>query len=476
MLFIYLICGFIIIGVLPNRFNNNFNVVILLYATILLFVVCWWIFGVIRYEYFLNLVYYGRFSIFTYDSVSLLFIFLTSILYIISILVVWHIEQNKKLLYMLIHSVICFTIFSFSTFNLLFFFIFFEIILIPMFLIIGIWGSRERRLVAAFRFFLYTAFGSIFFLIVVIYLLYNYHTANVYELYLYVHFSKKIQCVFWFLCFITFMIKTPLVPLHTWLPEAHAEAPTVGSILLAGILLKLGPYGLIRFSNFLFPYGFFFFRPLIFFLCLLSICYTALTALRQLDIKKVIAYSSIGHMALVIIGLCINSLESYVGAILLLIGHGFVSAGLFLLVGFIYDRYRTRNILYYNGLVRINPLLAFLFFFFLLGNISFPGTMNFKSELFIVVGLFKCNWYVTIFVLLSSIIVLAYNLFLFSRLFFYTEKIDYVYYTYDLDTREFISVFILLFPVYFFGICFDKLVMFIFKVCLVYIFVAVYSM
>jgi proton-translocating NADH-quinone oxidoreductase chain M len=345
-----------------------------------------------------------------------------------------------------------------------------------MFVIIGIWGSRERKLNAAFRFFIYTLFGSVFFLVVIIYLVYSFNTLNLFEIYVFVTFNYFTQCFFWFFFFIAFAVKMPLYPLHTRLPEAHAEAPTVGSILLAGILLKLGPYGLIRFANFLFPAGFTFFRPLIFCLCLLSIYYTVLTALRQLDIKKLVAYSSIGHMALILIGLSINSIESFIGAVLLLIAHGFVPAGLSLLIGFIYDRYKTRVVLYYNGLIRINPKIGFFFFFFLLGNIAFPGTLNFISELFIIIGLYQTNWYITFLVVLSSIFVLSYNLFIFARIFLYTENISYIYYTKDLIVREYIAVIILLFPIYFFGFFYKKLIFFFFKVSLLMNFSVYYVM
>lgn len=475
LLIFFLIFGGILISLLPSRISN-FNIIILLYSLLLLFIICGYIIFVIWNEYFLNIIYYNIFYIFIFDSLSLLLIFLTNILYIVSILVIWNIKEYKKVLHGLIYLVIFFTIMSFSTFNLFFFYIFFELILIPMFLIIGIWGSRERKLSAAFRFFIYTLFGSVFFLIVIIYLVYCFNTLNLFEIYIFVRFDDFTQYFFWFLLFLAFAVKIPLFPLHTWLPEAHAEAPTVGSILLAGILLKLGPYGLIRFSNFLFPLGFFFFRPLVFCLCLLSIYYTVLTALRQLDIKKLIAYSSIGHMALVLIGLAVNSIESFIGAVLLLIAHGFVSAGLFLLIGFIYDRYKTRIVLYYNGLMRINPKIGFFFFFFLLGNIAFPGTLNFISEIFIVIGLYQINWYITFLVVLSSIFILSYNLFIFARIFLYTENISYIYYTKDLTIREYMAVMILLFPIYFFGFFYKMLVAFFFKISLFVNFVTYYRM
>jgi proton-translocating NADH-quinone oxidoreductase chain M len=428
----------------------------------------------IYYEYFLLNIYIFNYNIqyiFFIDNLSLLLIFLTSILYIISLLVIWNITYYYKILNILIFFVIIFVILSFCVLDLLLFYIFFEIILIPMFLIIGIWGSRERKITAAYRFFLYTLFGSIFFLVVIIYFYFLIGTTDVIKLLIYNNLAKNLQKIFWFCCFITFAVKIPLFPLHTWLPEAHAEAPTVGSILLAGILLKLGPYGLIRFINLLFPYGLITFKPFIFFLCLLSIYYTSITAIRQLDIKKIIAYSSIGHMALILLGLISNTIEGFIGSFILLLAHGFVSGGLFLLIGCIYDRYKTRIILYYNGLAQINPKIAFFFFLLLLGNIAFPGTLNFISEFCILISLIDLNYYLLFLIGLSSIFILTYNLFLFSKLFFFFENKNYSIYKVDLSFREIIIVLIFLFPIYFWGVFGSSLVNFMYENSLFYLFI-----
>jgi len=475
-LFLFILC---LLLILSNRLVKIFS---LFLSLLLLCFVLYKILYSIYFLYYYNLIYYEFFCfnfklfnfdfcyLFFFDNLSLLLIFLTIILYIVSLLVIWNIVYLYKFLNILIYLVISFVIISFCTFDLLLFYLFFEIILIPMFLIIGIWGSRERKITAAYRFFLYTLLGSVFFLIVIIYFHFFLNTTDVFKLLIYTNLSKNIQKIFWFFCFITFAVKIPLFPLHTWLPEAHAEAPTVGSILLAGILLKLGPYGLLRFINLLFPWGLIAFKPVIFFLCLLSIYYTSITAIRQLDIKKIIAYSSIGHMALILLSFFTNTVEGFIGGFILLLAHGFVSGGLFLLIGYIYDRYKTRVILYYNALAQINPRICLFFFFFLLGNIAFPGTLNFVSELCILLSLVDLNYYILFLVGLSSIFVLSYNLFLFSRLFFYSEQVKYSIYKLDLNSREITAVLIFLFPIFFWGLFSSFLINFIYENILLLLF------
>jgi proton-translocating NADH-quinone oxidoreductase chain M len=397
------------------------------------------------------------------DGLSLILIYLTLVLYIISLGAVWFIRYNNLLLYFCISLIICLLLILFSTVNLLYFYISFESLLVPMFLIIGIWGSRERKILAAYRFWLYTIFGSFFFLVLIIYVYFVYGTLNIYELYLYNVFSLNFQKIGWSFLFIGFAVKFPIYPFHIWLPEAHVEAPTVGSILLAGILLKLGPYGVIRFCNFLFIYGLYYYRPVIFLLCLLSIYYSALSALSQIDIKKIIAYSSIGHMAFILLGIIINTIESLVGSLILMIGHGFVSAGLFFFIGSIYDRYKTRLIFYYKSLIRFNPKIAFFFFFFILANISFPSTVNFNTELFLLIGFFQYNSYLSLLCLNSLVLSLIYNLYLYSRIFFYKSGYYYILYNNDLTSRELVLGSILIIPIFLAGINFNFLIDYINK-------------
>lgn len=419
----------------------------------------------------INLLLFKMELVFLYDGFSLVLIFLTLILYLVSLLSIWNVDNNFKLLNILLLSVIYLVILSFVTFDLFFFYVFFEFILVPMFLIIGLWGSRDRKLTAGIRFLFYTVICSVFFFALLLYLYYTYGTTNLYKLLMISEFTLDQQKMFWFFMFLAFAVKVPLYPLHTWLPEAHAEAPTVGSILLAGILLKLGPYGLLRFSNVLFPYGFFFFRPLIYLLCFMGVYYTAITAIRQIDLKKIIAYSSIGHMAVILFGICSNTVEGLLGSIILLIAHGFVSGGLFLCVGFIYDRYKTRVIYYYGGLAKLNPKMAVIMFLFLLGNIAFPITLNFVAELFILISLMDLNSYLLVSVALSSVFVLSYNLFMFSRVFYGNEQSEFIFYNDDLTIREIMAAVIFLFPVFFWGLFSSSLTSFFYDFVTYYLFI-----
>ncbi len=433
--------------------------------------------GIFFYPSNNDLIFYNLFGLFgieykgSLDGISAIFVFLSAILLLVCIICAWN-QPNLNYLMSLLFLVTFMTLNVFYVYDLFFFFIFYEAILIPMFFIIGIWGTgdKDRKISAAFRFFLYTLFGSIFFFFCILIIFFQYGTTNLYELILLIDetviYDSFYVKLFWLFFFFAFAVKVPLVPFHSWLPEAHAEAPTVGSVLLAGILLKMGPYGLIKFSDVLFSYGLYYYRPLLYILCFIGMYYTALTAIRQIDLKKVIAYSSIGHMALVIMGIISNSYEGLLGAILLMVGHGFGSAGLFLIIGYLYDRYKTRSYFYYGGLVQINPILTFIMFIFLLGNVALPGTLNFIAEVLILISVFKLNTYLAVLTVLSSVIVLAYNLYFFHRVFFGTvERKEWSFsslnvfkkdkdkeYRPDLSLREISSSIILVFPLYFSGL------------------------
>lgn len=424
--------------------------------------------------FFINLYKFDKY-IYIIDGLSLVLIFLTCFLFFICVNSIWYVSFNFKLLNILIILIILLVILSFMTTNILLFYVFFESILIPMFILIGIWGSRERKLDAAYKFFIYTAFGSIFFLIVIIYLYSLYGTLELYELLELIKISKFYQKLCWFLMFITFATKIPLFPFHTRLPEAHAEAPTVGSILLAGILLKLGPYGLLRFLNLLFPYGLIYYRNIVFLLSLCSIYYTILTAIRQIDLKKIIAYSSIGHMAFIILSILSNSLEGIIGGIVLLIAHGYVSGGLFFLVGSIYDRYKTRIIIYYGGLAQNNPKLACFMFLFILANIAFPGTMNFLAELFILISLQEFNLLVFFFSAFSAIFVLIYNLLILMKIFFFKNQFStYINYTPDLTIREISLCILFYYPIIYWGFFITSFITLIKQSCIIYLMLLIY--
>jgi proton-translocating NADH-quinone oxidoreductase chain M len=306
-----------------------------------------------------------------------------------------------------------------------------------MFLIVGIWGSRERKILAAFYFFLYTLFGSVLMLLAVIYILDQVGTTD-YEIILTFSFSTLEQKLLWFAFFLAFAGKVPMVPFHLWLPEAHVEAPTAGSVILAGVLLKLGTYGLIRFSLPFFPKASLFFAPLVYSLVIVSVIYTSFTAIRQTDFKRIIAYTSIAHMNLVVLGIFSFNVIGIEGAIFQSLSHGFIASGLFLIIGVVYDRFKTRIVQYYGGLATVMPLFVCFFLFFSMANIGFPGTSSFLGELLILVGSFKINSTITFFCGLSMIISGGYSLWLFNRISYGNIKLQYMNFFLDLSYREFL--------------------------------------
>jgi len=342
-------------------------------------------------------------------------------------------------------------LFIFSVLDAFLFYIFFEALLIPMYLLIGIWGSRERKIRAAYLLFFYTVCGSLLFLISIIYI-YSITGTFDYEYLLTYKFTENEQLLLWIGFFISFASKIPMFPFHIWLPEAHVEAPTVGSVLLAGVLLKLGVYGFLRYSLVLFPVASIYFTPLIYTLCVIGIIYASLNAIRQTDLKRIIAYSSIGHMNLIVLGLfCFNSI-GLEGAILQSISHGFVSGALFLMVGIIYDRYHTRLLFYYGGLVHTMPVYASLFLVFTMANIALPGTSSFVGEFTLLLGIFKNSIFTCIISATSVVLSGAYSLWLYNRIIFGNLKISYTVKYKDLVKREFIVLLPLFVLVLFIGI------------------------
>lgn len=371
------------------------------------------------------------------DGISLFFILLTTLLIFLCILVSWNsIKKNIKEFLIAFLVMEFFLIGVFSILDLLLFYIFFESVLIPMYLIVGVWGSRERKIRAAYFFFLYTLLGSVLMLLSILYIYYQVGTTD-YEILLSFLFSKTEQKFLWFSFFASFATKVPMVPVHLWLPEAHVEAPTAGSVILAGILLKLGTYGFLRFSFPLFPEASFYFAPIVYSLSVVGIVYTSFTAIRQTDFKRIIAYTSVAHMNLVMVGLFSFNTIGLEGAILQSLSHGFVASALFLIIGVVYERHHTRMVKYYGGLVHIMPIFTFIFLFFTMSNIGLPGTGSFVGEFLILAGSFKTNTSVTFVSATGMIIGGCYSLWLFNRIAYGNLKTQYFKEYIDISKREF---------------------------------------
>jgi NADH-quinone oxidoreductase subunit M len=351
------------------------------------------------------------------DGISLPFVILTTALMPIAILASWTSVQTRVHSYM-----ICFLVLeilmvgTFCALDLVLFYLFFEGGLIPMFLIIGVWGG-PRRVYASFKFFLYTLLGSVLMLLAIMAMYWQAGTTDIPTL-LHHAFPRALQTWAWFAFLASFAVKMPMWPVHTWLPDAHVEAPTAGSVILAAILLKLGGYGFLRFSLPMFPQASVDFAPLIYALSVVAIVYTSLVALMQEDVKKLIAYSSVAHMGFVTMGLFAMTAQGVAGGIFQMISHGIVSAALFLCVGVIYDRMHTREIAAYGGLVNRMPIYAFAFMVFTLANVGLPGTSGFIGEFLTLLGTFRINNWVATLATLGTILSAAYALWLYRKVIF----------------------------------------------------------
>ena len=351
------------------------------------------------------------------DGISVLFLLLTAFLMPICILASWKSIETRVVEYMIAFLVLeTLVIGVFCALDLLVFYLFFEAQLIPMFLIIGIWGGKNR-IYAAFKFFLYTLLGSVLMLAAVLAMISIAHTASIPELMRY-HFAPQVQVWLWLAFFASFAVKMPMWPVHTWLPDAHVEAPTAGSVILAGILIKMGGYGFMRFSLPMFPFASHQFAPLIFALSAIAIVYTSLVAFRQTDMKKLIAYSSVAHMGFVTMGIFSGTLQGEQGALFQMLSHGVISGALFLCVGVVYDRMHTREIAFYGGVVNRMPIYAAVFMLFTMGNVGLPGTSGFVGEILTLMGIYGASTWTAIIASSGVILSAVYALTLYRRIVF----------------------------------------------------------
>ena len=358
------------------------------------------------------------------DGISILFILLTA--FITPVCIISCINSIKSRLKEFLIAILVletFMIGVFCSLDLVIFYLFFEGGLIPMFLIIGIWGGA-RKVYSAFKFFLFTLLGSVLMLVAIIAIYWITGTTDVVDIYE-IKIPKEFQYLLWLAFFSSFAVKLPMWPVHTWLPDAHVEAPTAGSVILAAILLKMGGYGFLRFSLGMFPLASEYFVPLIFALSVIAIIYTSLVALMQDDMKKLIAYSSVAHMGFVTMGIFTFNKQGIEGSMIQMLSHGLISAALFLCVGVLYDRTNSRLIKSYGGLVHVLPKYSFVFMIFALGTLGLPGTSGFVGEFLVLVGTFKVNFLVAIIGSLGVILSAAYMHWLYKRVIFgKLEKVE----------------------------------------------------
>ncbi|HQN51610.1 MAG TPA: NADH-quinone oxidoreductase subunit M, partial [Phenylobacterium sp.] len=368
-------------------------------------------------------------------GISILFVLLTAFLMPFCIAASWKAIETRVLEYLIAFLILeTLVIGVFCALDLVLFYAFFEFGLVPMFLIIGIWGGK-RRVYAAFKFFLYTLLGSVLMLAAILAMIGISGTSSIPELMTY-KFAPWIQTWLWLAFFASFAVKMPMWPVHTWLPDAHVEAPTAGSVILAGILLKMGGYGFLRFSLPMFPQASEMFSPLVFTLSVIAIVYTSLVAFRQTDMKKLIAYSSVAHMGFVTMGIFAGNAIGVQGAIFQMLSHGVISGALFLCVGVVYDRMHTREIAYYGGLVNRMPWYAATFLLFTMGNVGLPGTSGFVGEILTMTGTYQASTWTALVAASGVIFSAVYALTLYRRVVFGEMTNPALANISDLDWRE----------------------------------------
>lgn len=371
------------------------------------------------------------------DGISVWFLPLTAFLLPLCILASWRSIDHRLTEYLIAFLVLeALVLGVFCALDLILFYLFFEGQLIPMFLIIGIWGGKNR-VYAAFKFFLYTLLGSVLMLAAILTMIAVAGTSSIPDLQQF-SFGRDLQFWLFLAFFASFAVKLPMWPVHTWLPDAHVEAPTAGSVILAGILLKMGGYGFLRFSLPMFPYASWELTPLIFALSVIAIIYTSLVAFRQTDVKKLIAYSSVAHMGFVTLGIFAGNDQGVQGAIFQMISHGVISGALFLCVGVIYDRMHTREIAFYGGLVNRMPWYAAVFLLFTMGNVGLPGTSGFVGEILTMTGVYEASTWAAVFAATGVILSAVYALTLYRRVVFGELVNPQLAAITDLDRREWI--------------------------------------
>jgi proton-translocating NADH-quinone oxidoreductase chain M len=461
--------NFLIYFLLPNLLRIWNYYIFSLFFILILFLniffnktIFWYQFLITYYkQLFLNIDFTWGF-----DILSLNLILLCSFLLLFCYLCYWNLKYMALYYFFLLNFSLWILINVFSSLDFMNFFVFFELIVIPMFLLIGIWGSRNRKITASYQLFIYTLFGSIFVFICIFDILLNKGNLS-FDFFLHSYYLESRQFFIWILLFLGFSVKIPIVPLHLWLPEAHVEAPTPGSVILAGILLKLGTYAILRFllgSFTIVCYDLIFFVLII---ALFSLTQSSIVALCQIDIKKIIAYSSVAHMNYSLLGLFSQSLLGLAGAYIMIFSHAITSSALFLGVGVLYDRYKTRLIFYYGGLVTFMPIFAIIYFIFILSNFGFPGTFNFIGEFLLTYGILNYSFIITFLSTFSLILSLMYSLFLYNRIFFGYIKSFFIKFYCDITRLEFVYLIIFLFIIILGGIypmlIFDNIFYYIFK-------------
>lgn len=434
---------------------RNLNNLFLFLVSILIFIYFLFfdktIFGVQYFYDFIGFYWFKLKYILIIDGISLFFVILSSFLLSLCVLISWNWSYKINIyLFCILLSMFCLlNIFLTIDFFILFFF--FELIVVPLFLLVGIWGSRDRKIYASYLLFIYTLLGSIFALFAFIFLYSNKGVSNFLFL-LNSFFFEDYQIILFVFLFLGFAVKVPIVPIHVWLPEAHVEAPTSGSVILAGIVLKLGFYVYMRLLVFTFNSVLFFLMSFIFVISLLGLYLPSFSALAQIDMKKIIAYSSISHMNFSLIGLFCGNFIAIFGSFFMMFGHAIVSSALFSSIGILYDRYKTRLVFYYGGLVLLMPIWSVFFFVFILGNFGLPGTVNFVGEFTIFLGSFLVNNLIIFFCLFGLFLTLVYSLFLYTKVVNGNIKVEFIRFFSDLTRREFFILFPLFFFTIFFGL------------------------